>query len=169
MLELGNFQGPLKAVEERTHFGAWCIVSSPLVLGTDVTNADIMERVWPIVSNTEALAVNQNWAGHPGFLVAQSSSFAVGDGEKRPFEEVDGWQVWAKPQPNHGAALFVLNAGNTAASVNVSLATAGLDASQTYRVRDLWSRKDLGTARQTFTATDIGSHDSVFVTLTPSP
>lgn len=32
MLECGNLAGPLAAVESRTHFGAWCIVSSPLIL-----------------------------------------------------------------------------------------------------------------------------------------
>ena len=27
-----------------------------------------MDRVWPIISNTESLAVNHAWAGHPGTL-----------------------------------------------------------------------------------------------------
>ena len=27
-----------------------------------------MDRVWPIISNTEALAVNHAWAGKPGTL-----------------------------------------------------------------------------------------------------
>lgn len=68
MLEVGNMGDYL---QERAHFGAWVIVSAPLILGFDLTNQDSMDRVWPIISNTEAIAVNQQWAGHPGMLVYQ--------------------------------------------------------------------------------------------------
>lgn len=66
MLEVGQLATP---EEDRAHFGAWCIVSSPLVLGFNVTDRSIYQRVWPIISNKEAIAVNQQWAGHPGMLV----------------------------------------------------------------------------------------------------
>lgn len=66
MLEVGN----LKTYEEnRAHFGAWCIVSSPLILGHDVTNEATTSAIWDIITNTEAIAVNQQWAGHPGQFV----------------------------------------------------------------------------------------------------
>lgn len=67
MLEVGNMAS---AEEDRAHFGSWCIVSSPLILGHDMTNASVAAKVWPIISNKEAIAVNQQWAGHPGRLVA---------------------------------------------------------------------------------------------------
>lgn len=55
MLEVGNFPSgddPAKAfLESRTHFGAWCIVSSPLVLGLDITNNTRLDSVWGIISN----------------------------------------------------------------------------------------------------------------------
>lgn len=64
--------GSFKRLEEdRTNFGAWCITSSPLILGMDVTNRTALDRIWDIVSNPEAIAVNQQWAGHPGRLVQQ--------------------------------------------------------------------------------------------------
>ena len=63
MLEVGNL--PTSA-EDRTHFGAWAIVSSPLILGMDLTSSDVVDRVWDIITNTEVLEVNQAWAGHPG-------------------------------------------------------------------------------------------------------
>ena len=73
MLEVGNFgyerngaANDQAFVESRTHFGAWCVVSSPLMLGLDVTDAARLDAVWPILSNAEAIAVNQAWAGHPG-------------------------------------------------------------------------------------------------------
>ena len=55
--------------EDRAHFGAWCVVSSPLVLGYDVTDSSVTEKVWPILSNRQAVQVNQQYAGHPGRLV----------------------------------------------------------------------------------------------------
>ena len=63
MLETGNFAD---LNMDRTHFGAWAIVSSPLILGLDVTSKPTVDRVWDIISNKEAIAVNQQWAGHPG-------------------------------------------------------------------------------------------------------
>ena len=56
MLEVGNLAS---FNEDRSHFGAWCIVSSPLILSFDLTNADTYTRVWPIISNKEAIQVNQ--------------------------------------------------------------------------------------------------------------
>ena len=53
----------------RAHFGAWCVVSAPLILGLDLTDNDVLTAVMPIISNGEALEVNQAWAGHPGRLI----------------------------------------------------------------------------------------------------
>jgi hypothetical protein len=73
MLEVGCAHGPggdhdpgLTAAETRSHFGAWAIVSSPLTLSMDVNNDTVMDAVWPVVANKEAIAVNQAWAGHSG-------------------------------------------------------------------------------------------------------
>ena len=53
----------------RAHFGAWCVISAPLILGLDVTNTAQLEPILDIIGNQRALAVNQQWAGHPGMLV----------------------------------------------------------------------------------------------------
>ena len=62
MLEVGCQHGPggpsdpgLSYTEARTHFNAWCIVSSPLILSHDMTNDTVSDEVWPIITNTEAL------------------------------------------------------------------------------------------------------------------
>lgn len=62
--------------ESRTHFAAWCIVSSPLVLGLDLTNETNMDLFWPIITNHEALAVNEAWVGDAGSLLKQSTEMA---------------------------------------------------------------------------------------------
>ena len=66
MLEVGNLASE---AEDRTNFGAWCVVSSPLILSYDLADAALNARVMPIVTNKHAIAVNQRWAGHPGSLV----------------------------------------------------------------------------------------------------
>ena len=52
----------------KTHFAAFAIVSSPLVLSVVLTD-DVLAPLLDIIGNKGALAVNQAWAGHPGTLV----------------------------------------------------------------------------------------------------
>jgi hypothetical protein len=66
MLETGNFRD---FKMDRSHFGAWAIVSSPLILGLDLINDQVVDRVWDVITNKEVIAVNQQWAGHPGMFV----------------------------------------------------------------------------------------------------
>ena len=68
MLEVGRVMGGDHSWN-RAHFGAWCVTSSPLVLGLDITNSTILEPVADVVTNPEAIQINQEWAGHPGALV----------------------------------------------------------------------------------------------------
>lgn len=78
MLEVGVAPGlhkgevALTFAEARAHFGAWCVVSSPLVLGLDVRDDAVMNANWPIISNTEAIAINQVWAGASGTQIGRA-------------------------------------------------------------------------------------------------
>ena len=47
-----------------------------MVLGLDLTNETNMDLYWPIITNHEALAVNEAWVGDAGSLVKQSSEMA---------------------------------------------------------------------------------------------
>ena len=78
------------------HFGSWCIVSSPLILAYNMSEPARRELVWPIITNKEAIQVNQIWAGHPG------SQKLAGIGNNKQVE------VWTKPLGgDRTAALFV--------------------------------------------------------------
>merc|ERR1719313_2627624 len=110
MLEVGRLQD---AIEDRSHFGAWVITSSPLILGFDVQDAQILDRVWDVVTNEAAIKINQEWAGHPGFLlkareyVRRTEALEHREGHMKQ----GSIKVWLKPQ--HGSmAVFVLNDGN---------------------------------------------------------
>ena len=48
MLEVGRMKD---AVEDRSHFGAWVITSSPLILGFDVQDSATFARVWDVAES----------------------------------------------------------------------------------------------------------------------
>lgn len=78
MSEVGNFAGPHRDDQERTHWGLWCVVSSPLILGFDMNDSETMDRVWPIITNLDALAISEAWIGHPGTLIRSYPSQRAG-------------------------------------------------------------------------------------------
>jgi len=91
MLEVGNLAN---ATEDRSHFGAWAIISSPLILSFNMNDTARLDRVWPIITNKAVIAVNQRWVGDPGRRIAVS---------------VDGLQVWAKAIDTQSYAVFLMN------------------------------------------------------------
>ena len=44
-------------------------MSSPLVLGLDLTNKTNMAAIWPIITNRESLAINEAWVGDAGTML----------------------------------------------------------------------------------------------------
>eukprot|EP00666_Eupelagonemidae_sp_cell4sb_P015007 gene15007-23470_t len=72
---------PQPLVEDRTDFGFHCITSSPLILSFNVSNDTLVEMLWGIIANEEAISINQQWAGSPGRLVATLGPKAAGAAE----------------------------------------------------------------------------------------
>lgn len=184
MLEVGNTNPPGGAVarapvltvnESRAHFGLWAVTSAPLILGHDVTNASMTAAVWDIVSNTEAISVNQVWAGHSGRLVQTSNtSFsaivyhgASNDIRDGPLQ-LPSWQVWAKRLVADGSkqAILVVNYHPTdEADIDLSLGQLGFPATvKSVSLRDIWVHHTSEGALDRF-ATSCLPHTSVFVIL----
>jgi len=72
MLEVGRIKTKDPAMTKswnRAHFGAWCVISAPLILGLDVSQPALVTPVVDIITNAEAVSINQQWSGHPGGLV----------------------------------------------------------------------------------------------------
>ena len=171
MLEVGCAHGPggasdpgLTFHESRTHFGAWCIVSSPLILSHDTTNVSISDFIWPIISNKEAIAVNQAWAGESGTLFLSSSNtvnISIGG------ISVGSWQQWSKQVGDTETAVLLIN--NDVHPQDVILNFADIPsffnnvANTTYMVYDIWNHDKVGSFFGSFTAIQIASHDSVFL------
>lgn len=55
MLEVGR---SMTTVEDKTHFGMWCIMSSPLLIGCDMTT--IKSAALTLLKNKELIALNQD-------------------------------------------------------------------------------------------------------------
>lgn len=87
MLEVGQLKGVVKSVfgkhgdtgltpdEETTHFGMWCMLSSPLLIGCDVRT--IPESTKKLITNPYLLAMNQNDLGLQGYVVARDGDACI--------------------------------------------------------------------------------------------
>lgn len=64
MLEIGR---GLTQTEEEVHFGLWCLMSSPLLIGCDLTT--ISEASLKLLKNKELIAINQDQLGLQAYVV----------------------------------------------------------------------------------------------------
>jgi len=64
MLEVGR---SMTEEEDKTHFGMWCIMSSPLLIGCNM--ATIKERPLALLKNEELIALNQDPLGLQAYVV----------------------------------------------------------------------------------------------------
>jgi alpha-galactosidase len=110
--------------EQILHISLWCLFSSPLLIGCDMTRMDPFTLA--LLSNDEALDINQDPLGKPAGRVAK-------DGEL---------EVWSRPLFDETRGVGLVNGGDEAATVTVRWADIGLEGQQP--VRDLWLHEDLG-------------------------
>jgi hypothetical protein len=148
------------------------------VLGFDVTNATMLAATWDVISNTEAIAVNQGWAGLGGRLAATSQETfqavifhgAANDIKDKP-APLPAWQVWTKPLSKDGSIQAVLVANyhpTEAAGVSVSLADLGFPSSvSSATARDVWAHAAAGKSVSSGAlAIRVPATDSAFLILT---
>lgn len=64
MLEVGR---SMTEEEDKTHFGMWCIMSSPLLIGCNMAN--IKEQALTLLKNRELIALNQDPLGLQAYVV----------------------------------------------------------------------------------------------------
>jgi hypothetical protein len=104
----------------------WSMARSPLVAGTNLTKMDPATEA--LYSNPEVIAVDQH------------------SKENRQTMRSGSLVLWsATPESGGGHYIAVFNLSDAAQDVNYSWENLGLPGSG-HAVRDLWARKDLGTA-----------------------
>ena len=154
MLEVGN---GMKYNEDKAHFSLWCMLAAPLMAGNDLRN--MSAQTTAILTNKEIIALDQDVMGIEAFR----------------YYAFDGIEIWVKPLANNELAVCFLNrSGRTqevsydwkAHIINDAFSKTSVDFNQTsYKLRDLWEKKDVGTTGKTFKQT-IPSNDVVVLRLT---
>ena len=174
-------------IEERAVFSLWCIVSSPLVLGFDVADDAVVEKYWPIVTNTDALGVSSAWAGEAGRLLKISEPHDPGnvynhiafDGtscEVHHQNDFPAWMVYSKAVDTSGSiAVLAIRLGHSNTTISVSLqelvaANAGPNSTTTFEGTNVWDAA-APVVRVTADAPwtpEIDYHDSAFIIFKPA-
>ena len=133
--------------EQRMFLTLWCIFPSPLMVGGDLTKAD--DWTTSLLTNSEVLAVDQHSTGNHSVI------------------STDATVVWVAREADAEMAHYVavFNTSTASETLHYSWKELGVPAGS-YKVRDLWEHKDLGTTN----ALDVTlrSHGSVLYSLWPA-
>jgi alpha-galactosidase len=140
MMEVGN--GGMKDNEYRMHMSLWCLLAAPLIAGNDLSA--MTPETLAILTNTEAIAVDQDPRGTQGRTIYEEGPVAI---IEKPL--ADG---------SHAVGLFNREQGTI--KVTVTFSSLGLGENAT--VRDLWQHKDLGSFHHGFSA-DVPQHSAVLL------
>ena len=125
MLEIGR---GMSEEEDKTHFGIWCIMSSPLLIGCDLNT--LSENTLSLLGNEELIALNQDTLGLQAYVVEKTNDcyILVKDIEKRN---------------DKTRAVAAYNPSDSTQTIKINFET--LDLSGKIKVRDLFQHKNLGT------------------------
>lgn len=129
MMQIGN---GLTLAEEKTHFSMWCMMSTPLMLGCDLTK--ISPETLEIVKNEELIAINQDEACLQAYPIKEVCSEA---GELLA-------EIWIKDlgkKTSNEKAIAFLNRSDETVTMELDLKDAGLTG-KIMSVRDLWSHEE---------------------------
>jgi alpha-galactosidase len=154
MLEVGN---GMTFNEDKAHFSLWCMLAAPLLAGNDLRK--MARQTKDILTNKEVIAIDQDVLGVESFR----------------YYSFDGLEIWVKPLSNGDLAVCFLNRSShyqnisyewMAHAIQDKISNTNVDFTQTtYKLRDLWAKKDVGTTGKTFKQV-IPSHDVVLLKLT---
>ena len=153
MLEVEN--GGMTTNEDRAHFSMWCMLAAPLIAGNDLRN--MSEETREILTNGEAIAINQDRLGIQGFK----------------FADKDSLETWFKPLDNGEWAVCFLNRSakqlpvefdwNT--NVYDELSDRKLDAGNThYSILNVWTKEVEGDTKSKLEA-ELSSHNVLMLRL----
>lgn len=133
MLEVGR---GMSWDEDRTHFGLWCIMCSPLLIGCDLNS--IQPRTLDLLKNEELIALNQDILGLQAYV-------AVND---------DGVYLLAKDIcERNGNTRAVAIYNSTDIERDFTLRFSDVDLAGGVRIRDLFRHADIGEAEESISVT----------------
>jgi len=134
--------------EQYTHISLWCLLSSPLLIGCDMSRLD--DFTLGLLTNDEVLAIDQDALARPA---------------KKAWDK-DNIEVWIKELKDGGKAIGIFNRNDQPAKPTIPYAGLGLPAQ--IKVRDLWRQQDLTPSGNAFTPR-IPGHGVVLLKVRPNP
>lgn len=156
MLEVGN--GGMSEAAYRSHFALWAAMKAPLLAGCDVRHMDAATR--GILLAPEVIEVNQDEMGVAGDWVVGAN-------------DTDQAKVMAGPLHDGArvAVFFNMQQANHTGSAPTNVTVdfhkhLGFPTGTKATVRDLYARKDLGSATDSLTAT-VAPEDCAALRITP--
>ncbi len=132
----------LKPNEQLLHISMWCMLSSPLLIGCDMSDLD--KFTVDLLSNDEVLDINQDPLGKPAGRVAMTGDM----------------EVWARPLFDGTMAVALVNSGSEETAITSKWSDLGVKGAQP--VRDLWLHKNVGTFDGSYTV-KVPAHGVVLV------
>ena len=145
MLEVGR---SLSAEEDRTHFGLWCIMASPLLIGCDLTT--LRPGTLALLTNPELIALDQDPLGLQAYVAAH---------------EGDTYVLVKDVKERFGRTRAVAFFNPSEESVCIGIDLLNLELSGPVAVRDLFECRDLGEVSGRLEA-DVPAHGTRIFRLT---
>ncbi|KAJ2936875.1 hypothetical protein H1R20_g210, partial [Candolleomyces eurysporus] len=156
MLEVGN--GQLTYEEAKSHFTAWALMKSPLVIGTHLQGAS--QETLEILKNREIIAINQD-----PVVGTSITPFRWGVNRDWTWNWTHPAQYWSGKSQN-GTVFMLLNTLDKPADMTFTLTESPwIRAGRQYSVRDLWTHTENGTTVRNFTAHAVPPHGVVALLL----
>lgn len=118
--------------EQYTHISLWCLLSSPLLIGCDMSQLD--DFTLNLLTNDEVLAINQDPLAKPA---------------KKIFDK-NKMQVWTKELEDGSTAIGIFNLDEKVNKQSIDFSSINLSA--TVKLRDVWRQKELGSFSKMYNA-----------------
>ena len=135
MLEVGVSWGtPLTTEETRTHFGMWCIMNSPLLIGCNIKN--LSDTNLSLLKNKELIALNQDTLYQQAYLADKINDCYI---MVKDIEQANGLK----------RAFAIYNPNDVAKSVTLKFST--IDLADSVMLRNVFTKKDMGQYLDSFT------------------
>lgn len=137
MLEVGVSWGtPLTTEETKTHFGMWCIMNSPLLIGCNINSLSTTNL--SLLKNKELIALNQDTLYQQAYLAAK----------------VNDCYIMVKDIEKHygNKRAFAIYNPNDAAK-KVTLKFSDIDLADSVALHDCFTKKDIGKFYETYEVT----------------
>jgi len=133
MLEIGRTLSP---EEDKTHFGLWCILSSPLLIGCDMTT--LSDETIALITNPELIALNQDTLGLQAYVVRN-----FGNGAYAFVKDIEQRQGTTR-------AVALYNSSDEEQTLSITY--SDIDLTGAVKVRDLYERQDVEMPAEGLTA-----------------